>query len=105
MVLAPNDPDALITIVDDLVKKSIPVVTVDGSLSQPVDTQNMRTDNLSAGGLAADAMATAIGSEGTVLVVALNPGVIGNQQRADGFVNVLKEKYPNISVLPIEYPG
>lgn len=106
MVLAPNDPDALISIVDDLVKnKKIPVVTVDGNLNQPVDVQNMRTDNLTAGGLAAEAMATAIGGEGTVLIVALNPGVIGNQQRADGFVNVLKEKYPKITVLPIEYPG
>lgn len=106
MVLAPNDPDALISIVDDLVKnKKIPVVTVDGSLNEPVDVQNMRTDNLTAGGLAAEAMAAAIGGEGTVLIVALNPGVIGNQQRADGFVNVLKEKYPKITVLPIEYPG
>jgi ribose transport system substrate-binding protein len=106
MVLAPNDPDALISIVDDLVSnKKIPVVTVDGNLNQPVDVQNMRTDNLTAGGLAAEAMATAIGGEGTVLIVALNPGVVGNQQRADGFVNVLKEKYPKITVLPIEYPG
>ena len=106
MVLAPNDPDALITIVDDLVKnKKIPVVTVDGNLNQPVDVQNMRTDNLTAGGLAAEAMAKAIGGEGTVLIVALNPGVVGNQQRADGFVKVLKEKYPKITVLPIEYPG
>lgn len=106
MVLAPNDPDALISIVDDLVKnKKIPVVTVDGSLNEPVDVQNMRTDNLTAGGLAADAMAEAIGGEGTVLIVALNPGVVGNQQRADGFINVIKEKYPKITVLPIEYPG
>lgn len=106
MVLAPNDPDALISIVDDLVtNKKIPVVTVDGNLSQPVDVQNMRTDNITAGGLAAEAMAEAIGGEGTVLIVALNPGVIGNQQRADGFVDVIKAKYPKITVLPIEYPG
>ena len=99
-------PDALISIVDDLVKnKKIPVVTVDGSLNEPVDVQNMRTDNLTAGGLAAEAMAQAIGGEGTVLIVALNPGVVGNQQRADGFLTVLKEKYPDIKVLPIEYPG
>ena len=106
MVLAPNDPDALISIVEDLVtNKKIPVVTVDGNLNEPVDVQNMRTDNITAGGLAADAMAEAIGGKGTVLIVALNPGVVGNQQRADGFVDVIKEKYPDITVLPIEYPG
>ncbi len=106
MVLAPNDPEALISIVDDLVKnKNIPVVTVDGNLNQPVDVQNMRTDNVAGGALAAEAMAKSIGGEGTVLVVALSPGVIGNQERADGFVNRLAEKYPSITVLPIEYPG
>jgi ribose transport system substrate-binding protein len=106
MVLAPNDPDALISIVDDLVKnQGIPVVTVDGNLNEPVDVQNMRTDNITAGGLAAEAMAEAIGGSGTVLIIALNPGVVGNQQRADGFVAVMEEKYPDIEILPIEYPG
>jgi ribose transport system substrate-binding protein len=106
MVLAPNDPDALISIVDDLVKnQGIPVVTVDGNLNEPVDVQNIRTDNITAGGLAAEAMAEAIGGSGTVLIIALNPGVVGNQQRADGFVAVMEEKYPDIEILPIEYPG
>lgn len=106
LVLAPTDPNALVGIVEDLVtKKKIPVVTVDGNLAQPVDLQNIRTDNLSAGGLAAEAMAQAIGGAGSVLVVGLDPGVAANQERVDGFTKVLKEKYPNIKVLPTEYPG
>lgn len=106
MVLAPNDPGALITIVDDLVtNRGIPVVTVDGNLSEPVDVQNIRTDNVTAGGLAAEAMAAAIGGEGKVLIVALTPGVTGNQDRADGFIAVMAGKYPGITVLPTEYPG
>ncbi len=106
LVLAPTDPNALITIVDDLVnKKHIPVVTVDGSLSKPVDLQNIRTDNIAAGGLAADAMAKAIGDKGTVLVVGLDPGVVANQERVDGFTKEIKAKYPDINVLPTEYPG
>jgi ribose transport system substrate-binding protein len=106
LVLAPTDPKALVTIVDDLVKKKkIPVVTVDGSLAEPVDLQNIRTDNKVAGGLAAEAMAKAIGGSGSVLVVGLDPGVVANQERVDGFTDVLKKKYPNIKVLPTEYPG
>lgn len=106
IILAPTDPNALITIVEDLVEnKNIPVITVDGNLSQPVDIQNIRTDNLAAGGLAAEAMAEAIGGDGSVLIVALDPGVLANQERADGFITVMKEKYPNINVLPTEYPG
>src|SRR4029078_13407961 len=34
-----------------------------------------------------------------------DPGVAANQERVDGFTKVLKEKYPNIKVLPTEYPG
>ncbi len=106
LVLAPTDPTALITIVEDLVNnKHIPVVTVDGNLAKPVDLQNIRTDNVAAGGLAAEAMAKAIGGKGTVLVVGLDPGVAANQERVDGFTAVLKEKYPDIKVLPTEYPG
>lgn len=106
LILAPTDPTALITIVEDLVNnKKIPVVTVDGNLGQPVDLQNIRTDNVAAGGLAARAMAEAIGGEGSVLIVALNPGVAANQERADGFIAVLEKEFPNIKVLPTEYPG
>lgn len=106
LVLAPTDPNALVTIVEDLVtNKKIPVVTVDGNLSKPVDLQNIRTNNLAAGGLAAEAMAQAIGGAGAVLVVGLDPGVAANQERVDGFTKVLTGKYPNIKVLPTEYPG
>lgn len=106
LVLAPTDPNALVSIVEDLVtSKKIPVVTVDGSLSKPVDLQNIRTDNIAAGGLAAEAMAQSIGGAGTVLVVGLDPSVTGNEERVSGFTKVLKEKYPDIKVLPTEYPG
>jgi len=106
LVLAPTDPVALVTIVEDLVdNRKIPVVTVDGSLAEPVDLQNIRTDNIAAGGLAARAMAEAIGGTGTVLVVGLDPGVAANQERVDGFTAVLEKEYPNIKVLPTEYPG
>lgn len=106
MVLAPTDPVALITTVEELVnERGIPVVTVDGSLAEPVDVQNIRTDNIAAGGLAAEAMGEAIGGAGTVLVVGLQPGVPANQERVDGFVAHLEESYPDIEVLPTEYPG
>ncbi len=106
LVLAPTDPVALVTIVEDLVNnRNIPVVTVDGNLAEPVDLQNIRTDNIAAGGLAAHAMVEAIGGSGTVLVVGLDPGVAANQERVDGFVAVLESEYPDVTVLPTEYPG
>ncbi|MCY7419896.1 MAG: substrate-binding domain-containing protein [Chloroflexi bacterium] len=105
LILAPTDPVALITTVSDLMGKGVPVVTVDGNLSEPVDVQNIRTDNLVAGGLAADAMGAAISGKGSVLVVGLQPGVSANQERVDGFVAELAAKYPEVTILPTEYPG
>jgi ribose transport system substrate-binding protein len=102
MILDPNDPVALVSTVQNA---GIPVVTVDGNLSQPVDVQNIRTNNITAGGLAADALAAAIKGTGKVLVLALNPGIPANQERVDGFVNELKAQFPKVTVLPTQYIG
>lgn len=103
LVLVPTDPVGLIETVDDIVTGGIPVITVDGSLDEPVEAQNIRTDNITAGSLAADALAKSIGEKGTVLVIASFPGVAANAERVDGFVERMKEAYPAVTVLPTEY--
>lgn len=103
LVLVPTDPAALIQTVQDIVDQGIPVITVDGSLNEPVELQNIRTDNVGAGALAADALAEAIGGKGTVVVIASQPGVAANAERVDGFAERMAEAYPDIEVLPTEY--
>ena len=103
LVLVPTDPIGLIETVENIVSGGTPVITVDGSLDEPVEAQNIRTDNISAGALAADALAKSIGEEGTVLVIASFPGVAANAERVDGFVERMNEAYPNVNVLPTEY--
>jgi ribose transport system substrate-binding protein len=105
LVLAPFDPNAFIQPVQQAMKAGIPVVTVDGSLAQKVEVQNIRTNNVRAGHLAADALAKAIGGQGKILIVALAPGVVANTERATGFAAEIKAKYPKITLLPIQYPG
>lgn len=102
LVLVPTDPAGLVGTVEDIAKDT-PVISVDGSLDEPVELQNIRTDNISAGGLAADALAKAIGEKGTVMVIASFPGVAANAERVDGFTKRMAEAYPNITVLPTEY--
>jgi ribose transport system substrate-binding protein len=105
MVLAPTDPNALIEPVKELMSKGVPVVTVDGSLAQPVEVQNIRTNNTTAGAGAADALGQAIGGDGKIAIVALDPGVPANQERVDGFAKEIKSKYPKITLLPTQYSG
>ncbi|MFC4224255.1 substrate-binding domain-containing protein [Lysinibacter cavernae] len=102
LVLVPTDPVGLIETVENI-SADMPVITVDGSLDEQVELQNIRTDNLSAGALAADALAKAVGEKGTVLVIASFPGVAANAERVDGFAERMAEKYPDIEVLPTEY--
>lgn len=103
MVVVPTDPIALIDTVETIASGGTPVITVDGSLNEPVELQNIRTDNIGAGGLAAEALGEAIGGEGTVLVIASEPGIAANAERVDGFAERMAELYPDVTVLPTEY--
>lgn len=103
LVLVPTDPAGLVGTVEDIATAGTPVITVDGSLDQEVELQNIRTDNVSAGALAADALAQSIGEKGTVMVIASFPGVAANAERVDGFTARMAEAYPDVTVLPTEY--
>jgi len=103
LVVAPFDPNAFISPVQNAMKSGVPVVTVDGSLAKKVELQNIRTNNLKAGAQAADQVATFTNKKGLVLVIGLQPGVTANQQRITGFANRIKAKYPKIKLLPYEY--
>lgn len=103
LVLVPTDPVGLIETVGNISADGIPVITVDGNLDEPAELQNIRTNNLSAGALAADALAEAVGGKGTVLVIASFPGVAANAERVDGFAERMAEAHPDITVLPTEY--
>lgn len=105
LVLAPFDPNAFIQPVQKAMRQGIPVVTVDGSLAKRAEIQNIRTNNIAAGRKAADAMGRLIGGSGKVLIVALSPGVPANLERATGFSNEIKAKYPKVTLLPIQFPG
>jgi ribose transport system substrate-binding protein len=105
LILVPTDPKAMIQPVANAMKAGTPVITVDGNLEQPVEVQNLRTDNVRAGALAADEVARAVGERGKVLIVALAPGVSANTERVDGFTRRIEEAYPDIELLPTQYSG
>ncbi len=105
MVIAPDDPTALIATVKSLRSRGILVATVDLSLSKPAEIANFRPNSLVLGAEAALEMGRALGGSGVVFPMGVDPSVVANQERADGFIKELKAKYPKIKILPEVYPG
>jgi ribose transport system substrate-binding protein len=103
IILAPFSPTVFIAPVKALMAKGVPVVTVDGSLAQKVELQNVRTNNTAAGALAAQYLANKLKGKGTVGVVDSTPSIPVDVDRVNGFRNEMKAKYPHITVLGTQY--
>jgi ribose transport system substrate-binding protein len=105
IILAPFSPTAFIKPVADTMKAGTPVVTVDGTLSKKVELENIRTDNIHAGGLAGIGLGKAIGGKGKVAVVSFSPDVPVQRDRVNGFKQTIAKKYPGIQVVSVQYGG
>jgi ribose transport system substrate-binding protein len=105
IIVAPFSPTAFIKPVQDAMKSGIPIVTVDGSLSAKVELQNIRTDNLKAGGLAGDGLGKVLGGKGDVAVVSFSPDIPVQRDRVNGFKQELAHKYPGVKVVSVQYGG
>jgi ribose transport system substrate-binding protein len=105
IIVAPFSPTAFITPVANAMKSGIPVVTVDGSLSKKVELQNIRTNNLKSGGLAATGLGKVLAGKGTVAVVSFSPDVPVQRDRVNGFKNVIAKDFPGIKVVSVQYGG
>jgi ribose transport system substrate-binding protein len=81
----------------------IPVVGFDSGVDSDIPVTTVSTDNIAAAGEAADQMAKLIGESGKVAVIVHDQTSQTGITRRDGFVNRMKEKYPNIEVVAIEY--
>jgi ribose transport system substrate-binding protein len=105
IIVAPFSPTAFIKPVQDAMKSGIPVVTVDGSLNAKVELQNIRTENLKAGGLAGDGLGKVLGGKGDVAVVSFTPDSPVQRDRVNGFKQELAHKYPGVKVVSVQYGG
>jgi ribose transport system substrate-binding protein len=86
-------------------EKNIPIIAFDSGVDSDIPVTTASTDNIAAAGLAADKMAELIGGEGEVALVVHDQTSRTGIDRRDGFVNRVKEKYPNIKIVDIQYGG
>ncbi|MCV9966311.1 ABC transporter substrate-binding protein [Pararhizobium sp. BT-229] len=99
------DSQASIPLLQQAKDAGIPVVAFDSGVDSDIPVATAATDNSAAAGMAADKMAELIGGEGKVALVVHDQTSRTGVDRRDGFVNRIKEKYPKVEIVTIQYGG
>ena len=99
IVLAPLDDAALRMPVKNAVDYGIPVVIIDSGLNSKDYTSFVATDNYIGGEKGGQRLAEILGGKGKVIMLRCHEGSASSTKREQGFLDVLKEKYPEIEVV------
>ncbi|SKA35050.1 ABC transporter substrate-binding protein [Consotaella salsifontis] len=99
------DSQAAIPLLKQAQEQKIPVIAFDSGVDSDIPLATAATDNVAAAALAADKMAELIGGKGQVAVVVHDQTSRTGIDRRDGFVNRIKEKYPDIEIVTVQYGG
>lgn len=83
----------------------IPIVAFDSGVESEIPVSLVTTDNIAAAAMAADKMAELVGGEGEIAVIGHDQTSRTGIDRSEGFMNQIKEKYPNIKLVDIQYGG
>ncbi len=101
IVLAALEPRFVTPYLEQARDEGIPVIGFDSGVDSLIARTTVTTDNYGAGELAADQMAQLIGGAGKVGIIVPNQTSKNLMDRRDGFINTIREKYPNIELLPV----
>lgn len=105
IAFAALDSKAALPLLQKAKAANIPVVGFDSGVDSDIPITTAATDNKAAAALAADKMASLIGNEGEIALVVHDQTSRTGIDRRDGFVNQIKEKYPKIKIVDIQYGG
>ena len=102
IVLAPVDRKALVGVVERAAQAEIPVAIFDSAIDSSKRISYVATDNEEGGRIAAR-LAEAIGKRGKVGVISFMPGSASTEQRAHGFQDEIRQKFPEINIVGLQY--
>ena len=108
VVISPTEFKALGKPIDEAASK-VKVIGIDSGADSKAFTSFLTTDNVQGGRVAADGLAAAIGAanggkvEGKVALITALPGAGSLEQRAQGFKEQLKAKYPGLELVADKY--
>ena len=99
IVLAPSDDMALRMPVRDAANSGIPVVIIDSGLNSEDYASFVATDNYVGGRKGGERLAELLDGKGRVIMLRCHEGSASSTKREQGFLDVLKDKYPQIEVV------
>ena len=108
IVISPTELKALGKPIDEAAAK-VKIIGIDSGADSKAFTSFLTTDNVQGGRVAADGLAAAIGAanggkiEGKVALITALPGAGSLEQRAQGFKEQLKAKYPGLQLVADKY--
>jgi ribose transport system substrate-binding protein len=105
VMIAATDAKALVAPVEKAISSGVPVVTLDSGVDSEKPYAYIATDNIAAAKTAADVLGELIGGKGIVGDIGITAGSQTGREREEGFVSRMKEKYPGVKVLPVQYTG
>ena len=103
--LAALDSKAVAPLLQKAKAANIPVIGFDSGVDSDIPVTTVATDNLAAAALAADKMAALMGDKGEVALVVHDQTSRTGIDRRDGFLNQMKSKHPNITIVDTQYGG
>ena len=99
IVLAPLDARALVAPTEMAIRVGIPVVIIDSGLNSDQPVSTVSTDNYKGGVLGAHRLADLLDGEGKVILLRVLAGSTSTEQREAGFLDTIKNDYPEVEVL------
>nr|WP_019636871.1 ABC transporter substrate-binding protein [Paenibacillus fonticola] len=103
--LAALDSQAAVQLLEKAKAAGIPVIGFDSGVDSDIPIATAATDNKAAAALAADKMAEYIGGEGEIALIVHDQTSRTGVDRRDGFMEQIKEKYPDIQIVDVQYGG
>jgi len=103
LILCPVNEKAIVEKINSLVDSGIPVITANTDLENSKRLLYVGTDYTKSGRVAAGLMAlVASGRPMSVVILTGSIHVLGHNQSISGFYSVIKNDYPNITVIDVE---
>jgi len=105
IVLAPLDNRALARPVEEAKSAGVPTVIIDSALESNSIVSFVATDNRKGGMLGADRLGELLGGKGKVILLRYAEGSASTEEREAGFLDEMKQKYPNIELVSTNQHG